>query len=203
MLEYRRDRADMIQVYKILHDIDNDDKNKLFTMSTYTATRGHSLKLFKKRSRLNIRANTFSNRVVENWNSLSEDKVHAPSLNSFKTLLNRFWHEHPCKFRPSCYAPGPTARETRTYNQNASIEANSMVAYNWHLNIEILSRLFLLLCWLKMYGLILYRLPLTMVIATASRNTVQKCHPQRQRHETLLQLYVDIIVIISTSGHIM
>ena len=63
-----------------------------------------------------------------------------------------------------------------------------MVAYNWHLNIEILSRLFLLLCWLKMHDLILYRLPLTIVIATASRNTVQKCHPQRQHHETLLQL---------------
>ena len=58
-LEYRRDQADMIQVYKILHDIDNVDKKKLFRMSTYTATRGHSLKLFKKRSRLNIRANTF------------------------------------------------------------------------------------------------------------------------------------------------
>ena len=25
--------------------------------------------------------------------------------------------------------------------------------------------------------------------------TVQKCHPQRQHHETLLQLYVDIIII--------
>ena len=49
-MEYRRDRADMIQVYKILHDIDNVDKNKLFTMSTYTATRGHSLKLFKKKN---------------------------------------------------------------------------------------------------------------------------------------------------------
>ena len=42
-----------------------------------------------------------------------------------------------------------------------------------------------------------------MVIATVSRNIVQKCHPQRQRHETLLQLYVDIIIIISTAGHIM
>ena len=41
-----------------------------------------------------------------------------------------------------------------------------------------------------------------MVIAAASRNTVQKRHPQRQRHKTLLQLYVNIIVIISTSGHI-
>ena len=54
-----------------------------------------------------------------------------------------------------------------------------------------------------MYDLMLYRLPVTMVIATASRNTVQKCHPQRQHHETLLQLYVDIIIIISTSGHVM
>ena len=83
------------------------------------------------------------------------------------------------------------------------ILARSMVAYNWHLNIELLSRLFLLLCWLKMCDLILYRLPLTMVIATASRNSVQKFHPQRQHHETLLQLYVDIIIIISISGHVM
>ena len=64
-----------------------------------------------------------------------------------------------------------------------------------------------------MYDLMLYRLPLIMVIATAGRNTVQKCHPQRQHNETLLQLYmssdpsilmgpryVDIIIIISTSG---
>ena len=122
-LEYRRDQADMIQV----HDIDNVDKKKLFRMSIYTATRGHSLKLLKTRSRLNIRANTFSNRVVENGNSLSEDIVHVPSLNSFKTRLNRFWHEHPYKFSPSCCASGPTTREIRTYNQNASIEANRPV----------------------------------------------------------------------------
>ena len=32
-LEYRRERADVIQVYKILHDIDKVDKNKLFTLS--------------------------------------------------------------------------------------------------------------------------------------------------------------------------
>ena len=44
---------------------------------------------------------------------------------------------------------------------------------NWHLNIGILSRLFLLLCRLKMYELMLYRLPLIMVIATAGRNTTE------------------------------
>ena len=47
-LEYRRERADMIQTYKILHGIDNVDKDKLFTMAQYHATRGHSFKLQKK-----------------------------------------------------------------------------------------------------------------------------------------------------------
>ena len=47
-LEYRREREDVIQVYKILYDIDKVDKSKLFTRSEYTAKRGHSLKLLKK-----------------------------------------------------------------------------------------------------------------------------------------------------------
>ena len=42
-LEYRRDRADLIQVYKIMHGIDKIDKDKMFTLSRYRATRGHSL----------------------------------------------------------------------------------------------------------------------------------------------------------------
>ena len=69
-LEYRRERSDMIQVYKIMHGIDKVDKDRLFTMNPYVATRGHSKKIFKKIFRLNIRANTFSNPVVDNWNSL-------------------------------------------------------------------------------------------------------------------------------------
>ena len=52
-LEYRRQRADMVQVYKILNDIDKVDKSKLFSMATYNRTRGHPLKLFKERPRLN------------------------------------------------------------------------------------------------------------------------------------------------------
>ena len=46
-LEYRRERADMIQTYKILHGIDKIDKDKLFTPALYRATRGHSYKLQK------------------------------------------------------------------------------------------------------------------------------------------------------------
>ena len=74
-LGYRRERSDLIQVYKIMHGIDKVDKDKFFTVNRYSATRGHSLKLFKKkRSRLLVRANSFSNRVVDSWNSLTEDQ---------------------------------------------------------------------------------------------------------------------------------
>ena len=39
----------MIQVYKSMHGIDKVDKDKFFTVNMYSATRGHSLKLFKKK----------------------------------------------------------------------------------------------------------------------------------------------------------
>ena len=74
------------------------DKDRLFTMNSYTATHGDPQKKKKKKKknfmkifRFNVRENTFSNRVVDNWNSLTEDIVNAPSLNAFKSRLNRFW----------------------------------------------------------------------------------------------------------------
>ena len=63
-LEYRRERADVIEVFKILNKIDEIDKDKFFTVSTYTSTRGHPRKLLKKRHRLKVRSNSFSLRAV-------------------------------------------------------------------------------------------------------------------------------------------
>ena len=121
-LEYRRERADMVEVYKILHDIDKVDKSKPFTLSSYTSTRGHTLKLSKRRSRrLSIRTGMFSNRVVEVWNSLPETVVMAPSLNSFKHRLNKAWKNHPSKFCAQCYIPGIPTRIVQ--HPNASQEA--------------------------------------------------------------------------------
>ncbi|MEW8547283.1 MAG: reverse transcriptase domain-containing protein, partial [Candidatus Thiodiazotropha sp.] len=97
-LEYRRERADVVEVYKILNNIDLVNKEKLFQMATYQATRGHPLKLFKKRARLNMRANSFSVRVIDNWNNLPASVVMAPSLEAFKSRLNKHWQYHPAKF---------------------------------------------------------------------------------------------------------
>ena len=40
-LEYRRERAGMIQVYKIINNIDCVDQDKFITMSLNRITRGH------------------------------------------------------------------------------------------------------------------------------------------------------------------
>ena len=81
-LEYRRERADMIRVYKILNDIDKVNKDKLFTMSHNIGTRGHRFKIYKNRYRLNVRGNYFSNRVINLWNELPENSygTHSQQL---------------------------------------------------------------------------------------------------------------------------
>ncbi|MCG8032216.1 MAG: hypothetical protein JAZ03_08575 [Candidatus Thiodiazotropha taylori] len=114
-LEYRRERADLIQVYKILNNIDILDKDKLFTV-VQRATRGHSFKLYKRRSRLVSRANCFSNRVINAWNSLPETVVCAPSVNAFKNRLNNHWRGHPYKFEAACYQAGQVNRNVNYLN---------------------------------------------------------------------------------------
>ena len=120
-LEYRRERADLVEVYKIMNNIDKIDKDKLFAFPTYTVTRGHQFKLAKKQHRLKLRSNSFSLRVIDSWNALPQHVVMAPSLNCFKSRLNVFWKNHPYKFSPWCYSPGPKPRD---YNyKNAPTEA--------------------------------------------------------------------------------
>ena len=102
MLEYRRERADLVEVYKIMNGISDVDKEKFSTISTYTATRGHSVKFAKRRHRcrLKVRSNSFSTRVIDSWNSLPESVIMAPSLNCFKSRLNSHWKFHPYKVNP-------------------------------------------------------------------------------------------------------
>ena len=119
-LEYRREGADLVEVFKIMNDNDNVDKEKIFTVSTYTATRGHTLKFAKKRHRLKVRSNSFSIWVIDSWNALPESVIMALSLSCFKSRLNSHWNNHPYKFDLWCYIPRPKPRD---YYQNAPTEA--------------------------------------------------------------------------------
>ena len=53
-------------------------------------TRGHCQKLFKKIFRLDLRQQFFSQRVVDEWNSLSEEIVTSETVNQCKARLNTF-----------------------------------------------------------------------------------------------------------------
>ena len=48
-LKYRRERNDMIQIYKVMNGIDKLDANTFFKISTDTLTRGHNFKITKPR----------------------------------------------------------------------------------------------------------------------------------------------------------
>ena len=109
-------------MFKILQGIDNVDSDKFFTLSSYQATRGHSYKLYKSQTRLNVRSNSFSNRVVDVWNALPDSVVSAPSVNAFKNHSNIHWRNHPFKFNPACYM---TSQQASHRYSNACIEAES------------------------------------------------------------------------------
>ena len=97
-LIYRRKRADMIEVYKILNGFTNINKDTFFDYNNRVGSRGHSHQLLKPRANTRIRQNTFSHRVINVWNSLPEEVVSADSINSFKNRLNTFWKDDLGKF---------------------------------------------------------------------------------------------------------
>jgi len=49
--------------------------------------RGHDKKFSKSRARLDIRKYSFSNRIVDKWNSLSENSVNCNMVNTFKKCI--------------------------------------------------------------------------------------------------------------------
>lgn len=100
-LYYRRQRGDMIQVYKIVTGKVKLDQDKLLPPSNVGRTRGHNQKLMKRRSRLNLRKYSFGYRVVDDWNSLPDWVVGAVDLNDFKTKLDKCWHHRLYKIRPT------------------------------------------------------------------------------------------------------
>jgi len=89
-LVYRRKRMDMIQTFRILKGIDNINADQFFTLSE-RQSRGHRLKLVKPRSRINLRKNTFSSRIVDNWNALPANVIEAPDVTRFKVALDVAW----------------------------------------------------------------------------------------------------------------
>ena len=93
----RRERAEVLQLFKIMNDYEEVSLNSL-KKTSFTSTCGQSMKLMKTCPKNNLGHNRFCNRVVNQQNSLSEDTVTASSINSFKSRLNKDWSKKEGKF---------------------------------------------------------------------------------------------------------
>ena len=67
---------------------ENIDASVFFRKATYTCLGGNSMKLYKPGFKKTCRQNFFSQRIVDDWNSLPDEVVTAESLNSFKKRLD-------------------------------------------------------------------------------------------------------------------
>ena len=98
---FRRLRGDMIETFKITHNIyDPETTQGLLLAAPHTRTRGHLYKLQKRRSRTTKHLNSFSPRVVSPWNSLSWCVVSADTTAQFEQRLDAFWRDHPLRWDP-------------------------------------------------------------------------------------------------------
>ena len=85
----RRERGDLIQVYKFFQSIDNIPPENIFRLASYKSTRNQSHKLGLRHCKTDLRKFSFSNRVVEKWNTREQEIKEAPSINAFKNRLDR------------------------------------------------------------------------------------------------------------------
>ena len=94
-LEYRRSRGDMIQCYKIFKGIVRINIEGMFDIIQPAATRshtfGHQQRILRQRAHHRARASVFSQRVIEEWNSLPVEVVNASSVDDFKEKLDQYW----------------------------------------------------------------------------------------------------------------
>ena len=98
-LEYRRKRADVMQTYRIMNNIDNIDEKKFFKPCKEVRTRGHTMRVQKTQCKSLVRRNTFSQRVVNDWNALPDAVVTSGSINQFKGRLGRWWKNDPIMYQ--------------------------------------------------------------------------------------------------------
>ena len=90
-LEERRNRADLIEVFKLFKGFTNVSYSRFFQLAEDSRTRGHTLKICKPRCKTDLRKYFFACKVINRWNSLPEAAIQAESVNSFKNYLQRIY----------------------------------------------------------------------------------------------------------------
>ena len=80
----------MIEMFKIMKGIDKISVDELFNRVDSDRTRGHSLRLKKRRVMTVARQGTFTQRVVNPWNGLPGKVMAAEKVDKFKLELDMY-----------------------------------------------------------------------------------------------------------------
>ena len=120
----------MIELYKLIHG--NYDRNTSNIINLYKdhnklneRTRGHMWKICHERSRLNLRKESFPNRAVNMWNFLPEHVVNAPSVDSFKSRLDKQWSNEEILYDYKAATPAGRKPFAPAGTQDLTIEAKA------------------------------------------------------------------------------
>ena len=87
-LEKRRERGDLIALYRIQEGLEKIDREDLVVRDGME-TRGNSKKLKRSVCRRNIKKYSFPYRSIPAWNGLDEETVCAKTIHEFKANLDK------------------------------------------------------------------------------------------------------------------
>ena len=94
-LEARRERGDLITIYKLVNKLEETDKEDflLKTERGVGSLRGHTQRLSKGKCLKNTKRYSFPHRSIDTWNGLNEETVSARNVHKFKEILDRYRYE--------------------------------------------------------------------------------------------------------------
>jgi len=81
----------MIEMYKILSGKYDTAVTPRVNREYSSITRGNDLRLQKTRVTFDLRKYYFTNRALNNWNSLPNHVVLSDTVNMFKSRLDKLW----------------------------------------------------------------------------------------------------------------
>ena len=89
--DWTRLRGDMIEEFKMTHNIYDPDVSLKLDYNLGCSTRGNKYKLLNCTFCHDLQKYYFSARIINIWNSLPNCVVDVSTINQFKARLDKFW----------------------------------------------------------------------------------------------------------------
>ena len=87
---YRRDKAKIIFLYKIIHELVDITLPESYLRPILRDTRGHPFKFTQLPTSIDTYKHSFFPSAIKLWNNVSSDIIESQSLDEFQTQLNNY-----------------------------------------------------------------------------------------------------------------